>query len=502
MCGRVRAIGCLATLLLIAPAVLATPPGPASIRVPDWRVGDAWSVHVVTSSSFPWLDQQVTFTDEYVESANVEVGELLGPDASRHHVYWSNRSIQLPGYERPFLSHRANDLTTGASLLAPEFLSYRYGPATGDLLGLGVYRRDSTVNDTTDYESFQDEPELLLHDFIGGVDLAPGVRVERAFDFRPARDLVVESSFLGLAFETIDGRDILRGELTLHRTKEGVASVPLVERVWLADQTPLPVKLRIDAVAYPVEYHHAADLVAFAPGATPLPRGSCPLAHGGPLAPRVPVERAPYTADGPAAGDLALDLPLADAVALVRSPLSNPLGIPAGAVVVAGAYSTSAGAEGSVASWLIEFTHNDGTGSEYRVTRERKPLVPVPLDSVSQTSSIIGGWGLQPDGAEVLTLASLDALRGAFHEEDHVDAGLSFYAGPFEDDGGLAMIGTLERVKASAEGTPTNGRQTSAVVRDLVDGATGLSLARAWLDSDQTRQTRVLGQRYDGPPLL
>lgn len=290
---RVLLLALLASPLGLAPAGADAS---APVRVPDWRVGDAWTVDVVSVSTFPFLDRQVTFRDEYRESAVVELGTLLYADGRPHEVAWSNRSILLPGYERPFLARHATDLTTGESLLSPAFLSYTYGPTSFDLLGLGVYRENGFWNDTLDLESFDPVPEVTLHALVGGVDLAPGVVVQRTLDFRPAHDVVVESTFTGLAYETLDGREALRGSLTQARTERGVTGAPQEATLWLADDVPLPLRLVADAAAYPVSYHHEAVLLAYAPGGAPLPRGACDEPHGAP-APAVPVETAPYGRD-------------------------------------------------------------------------------------------------------------------------------------------------------------------------------------------------------------
>ena len=495
-----RAAVALAAVLIIAPAVVATSAdAPLTIRVADWRVGDTWSVAVATESTFPWLGRQVTFREEYVESARVELGTLRTADASPHEVYWSNRSIHLPGYDRPFLARHANDLTTGESLLAPAFLSYRYGPSGFDLFGLGVYRVEEHANDTLDYEIFIREPELTLYDHLGGVDLAPGTSVTRTIDLRPAHDVLIESTFHGLAFEVVDGQDALRGELTIERTEGGIVSAPLVQRLWLVDDAPLPLRARVDSVAHPVEYHASADLLAFAAGSQPLPRGSCPQDHDGELVPPVPVDLRPYTADGPAAGDVVLELPLAEAVALVRSPIANPGSTPPPkSVVAAGSYTVTTTEDGTLATWLIEFTNNDGTSAEYRVTREWKALLPIPIDSVAQTASIYGWSSLQPDGTPTITLGTLAALRGAFHEEGYEDGALSFYAYS-PSAGGVTLRGGIERSNWTQEGTPSTGHLAGTSVSDHIDGASGLSLARSWMVINQTRETSVLGLRYDGP---
>jgi hypothetical protein len=496
-----RAVALAFVLLLLAaglPAVDATT-GTETVRVADWREGDAWSRQVVETSTMPFLGQPYTSTTEYVESARVEVGTLRLGDGHVHDVAWSNRSIQLAGYERPFLSRYANDLTTGARLLAPVMLGYTYGVATFNLLGLGLYHEEVRANNSYDYELFVDAPDLTLHDLLGGVDLEPGVAFERTLDLRPLHDVVIELAFEGRSFEDLEGRRVLRASLTQTRTQEGVTSAPEVATVWLEDGAPFPVRSIVEAVAHPVAYRLETRLLAFTPGEAPLPRGACEAPHPS-TGPAVSPELGPLTVDGPADGDATLLLPLSEAVRLVRSPLANAGWTPpSDAVVTMGSYSVRETERGAVATWEIEFMTEDGSLDIYHVTREVDAFLPIPIDRVQAAGSGFtwGGAFPRPGGEPRLTVADMMRLAEIFHEEGATPGPVGFSVYAYR--GANHLSAHAIQSTATREGTDNNGRLVAHTVADVFDGRTGLGVLRAWSDQDEAWQTRVLGLPFEVP---
>lgn len=479
-------------LLLLLPLAPTLAADTGSVHVPEYRIGDTWSIHTVETVTIPSLGGTYTYSDEYTESTTVALGRLRHAEGEALDVAWMNRSIQLTGYERPFFSRAARDLATGDALLSPAILSYRYGPSSFSLLG--IYEREDSYDDRIDYEYMVRRLTYDLRDVVGDAGLAPGASFARSF---AAGGVQVDVALAGDAFETLAGRTVLKATLTEERTEDGVAFPAQTATVWLADDVPVPVRTLVAASAHPVAYRRTSDLLAFSPGTT-----SFTIAHGPrPPAVELGLERGPVTRDGPADGSVRLDLPLSEAVAAVRSPLGDPFADP-DAVVVQGAYLVTPTARGRIASWELELMGTDGsTFTDYRVTREFDALLPVPIDRVETTTSgvVFGGRPPPQGGLAGLTVAGIATRASDFTEADATPAGFGFAVWSTSTQPRF-QAGTAQTWEAS-DGTATNGRTRATTLATVFDGFDGLGIYHAWYDQDTTRSTRLVGLPLDMRPV-